>query len=353
MSGHTPEESMLAWIADQQRDTEPFAPDPAVDQAPADVPPQRTEPEPPQHDEEPPPSEVPPKPTAPPRPLPAILKPPAEAARRDNWILRLLHPDKDEKAVQDIEPDCTHPRVVPVNNIYGDPIAQLCLVCDEQLDLPADEESGEPLAPSVKADVGKKAKAAPARRSRRHGPVPMGGGVAKPKTPGGATVKKGRRSRIKPALFTGSAAAVGYAFGLVQLLGVYLPVAEQAAVGMVGLLLAVAGGWGAWRLFGRPEIARIFPVPILARVLATLGAAELCRRMAPAPVDWLNDHGQQWGLGASAVSLLLTAGGMCVGLWWLIDSRVRHKPLLFRWLARIPLASALLATALYAPGTTR
>lgn len=351
MSRRTPEESMLAWIAEQQEEVARPAAGPAEDSAPADLPPQRTAP--PQDAEQPTAPEVPPKPTAPPKPLPAILKPPAEAARRDSWILRLLHPDKGEESTEGGEPGCTHPRVVPVNNIYGDPIARLCLVCDEQLELPAGEESGEALARPVKADAGKKLKAVPGRRPRRRGPVPVGGGVANPKMPGGATVRKGRRSRIKPALFTGSAAAVGYAFGLVQLLGVYLPIAEQAAVSMVSLLLAVAGGWGAWRLFGRPEVARIFPVAALARVLATLGAAELCRRMAPAPVDWLNDHGQQWGLGASAVSLLLTAGGMCVGLWWLIDSRVRHKSLLFRWLARIPLASALLATALYAPGTTR
>ncbi|MCX5285934.1 hypothetical protein [Streptomyces sp. NBC_00198] len=239
--------------------------------------------------------------------------------------------------------------MVPVEDGYGEVVARLCLVCDEQLDPPPSAESDEqPVRPTTAGTKGKP-KAGSRRGARLRGPVPVGDRAPKPK----ATVKRGRRSRLKPAFFTGSAAAVGYGFGLVQLLGVYLPVAEQAAVGMVSLLLAVVGGWGAWRLFGRPEIGRIFPVPILARILATLGAAELCRRMAPAPVDWLNDHGQQWGLGASAVSLLLTAGGMCVGLWWLIDSRVRHKSLLFRWLARIPLASALLATALYAPGTTR
>ncbi|MET7746172.1 hypothetical protein [Streptomyces sp. NPDC005385] len=352
MSRRTPEESMLAWIADQQRDTEPFVLEQAVDPADIDLPPQRTEPGQPQHAEEPTAPEVPPKPTSPPKPLPAILKPPAEAARRDSWILRLLHPDKADERATASEPGCSHPRVALVPDLYGDTVAQLCLVCDEQLDAPAAEEAGEQPAPA--ADTGTKKKpSASGRRSPLRRPAPGGGAGANSKTPNGTTVKKGRRSRIRPALFTGSAAGVGYAFGLVQLLGVYLPVAEQAAVGMVSLLLAVAGGWGAWKLFGRPEIARIFPVPSLARVLATLGAAELCRRMAPAPVDWLNDHGERWGLGASAVSLLLTAGGMCVGLWWLIDSRVRHKSRLFRWLARIPLASALLASALYAPGINR
>ncbi|MEW2164388.1 hypothetical protein AB0912_15550 [Streptomyces sp. NPDC007084] len=343
MTGRTPEEAWADWDAQQERKQ--------------DVPP--TEPAPPAEPQNPalpatpsnPPKPTVP-PTVPPRPLPTVLKRPAETKARESWIIRLLHPEKADEAAAEREPECSHPRAVPVNNIYGETIAQLCLVCDEQLDPPASEEADEQPAPPAEAGAKKKPKA-PGRGTQLRRPVSLGGGASKIKAPDGATVKKGRRSRIKPALFTGSAAAVGYGFGLVQLLGVYLPVAEQAAVGTVSLLLAVAGGWGAWRLFGRPEIGRIFPVPSLARVLATLGAGELCRRMAPAPVDWLNDHGQQWGLGASAVSLLLTAGGMCVGLWWLIDSRVRHKPLLFRWLARIPLASALLATALYAPGNTR
>ncbi|MFJ8006112.1 hypothetical protein [Streptomyces fagopyri] len=273
--------------------------------------------------------------------------------RRRSWILRLLHKDQEQEE-QPARPVCEHRRVELVQStVTGETLAQLCLDCDAQFEPPDEDEPApgpEQEQPKEPAGKGKRErKAAPRGRRPSAGPARSGPKPATP-TPGTPGV---RRSRFKPAFFTVSAAATGWAFGLVQLLGVYLPVAEQAATGMVGLLLALAGGYGAWRLFGRPEIARIFPFAVLARVLAAVGAAELCRRMAPAPVAWLNDHGQGAGLGASAVSLLITAGGMCGGLWWLIDRRVRHHPLLVRWLARIPLASALLATGLYTPGINR
>jgi len=70
-------------------------------------------------------------------------------------------------------------------------------------------------------------------------------------------------------------------------------------------------------------------------------------------VTWLNQHGTAWGLGPEAASLLLTAGGMCGGLWWAIDRRTRTWHWTARWLLRVPLASALLAVAVYAPGPTR
>jgi hypothetical protein len=152
--------------------------------------------------------------------------------------------------------------------------------------------------------------------------------------------------------FNGTAAALGYGLGLVPLLGSVLPAAEQGAVHMLSLVTATTGGYAAWWVTRFPAVTKILPHPPVSRVILVAGAAALGQQMAPLPVAWLNAHGERWGLGPSAVSLLLTAGGMCTGLWWLIDRRVRHWHWLARWIVRVPLASAVLATGLYAPGVT-
>ncbi|MEU1800876.1 hypothetical protein [Streptomyces sp. NPDC019937] len=177
-----------------------------------------------------------------------------------------------------------------------------------------------------------------------------------PARKGKAAKKPGKKRRaaddrsLRVIAFNGVAAGVGWGLGLVPVFGQWLPVAEQAATGMLGLALAVGGAVGAWTLTGHPAVRPLLPYAPIARTLATLGAAEIGRRWAPVPVAWLNEQGTEWGLGASAVSLLLTAGGMCGGLWWAVDRRARAWHWTARLVVRIPLASALLATALYAPG---
>ncbi|MFE6551687.1 hypothetical protein ACFVHS_25255 [Streptomyces sp. NPDC057746] len=150
--------------------------------------------------------------------------------------------------------------------------------------------------------------------------------------------------------FNLSAAGVGYGIGLVPILEGFLPAAEDGAIGMFQLGSAVTAGFATWWVTGFPGVRTILPVQSVTRLLVTAGAAEVGRRLAPAPVAYLNEFGTRWGLGPDAISLLLTAGVMCGGLYWLIDRRTRGLNLLGRWLLRIPLASALLATALYAPG---
>lgn len=157
---------------------------------------------------------------------------------------------------------------------------------------------------------------------------------------------------MKVIMFNLTAGGVGYGVGLVDTLGRFLPAAENGAVGMLSLFTAAGGAWAAWRCTRPDAVQRILPIPPLSRTVIAAGAAEIGRRFVPVPVDWLNATGQRWGLGADAVSLLLTAGAMCGGLWWFIDRRTRHWHWSARWLFRIPLASALLATGLYAPGTT-
>lgn len=152
-------------------------------------------------------------------------------------------------------------------------------------------------------------------------------------------------------IFNLSAGGVGYVAGLVPLFGSFLPAAEHGATGMFELLIAAAGAYGAWWVTRFPAVRAVFKekTPML-RVAAIAVAATVGSGLAPVPVAWLNAHGEKFGLGPSAISLLLTAGSMCGGLWWLIDRRTRAWHWTARWLFRIPLASALLATALYAPG---
>ncbi|MFI2434700.1 hypothetical protein [Streptomyces sp. NPDC018693] len=158
-----------------------------------------------------------------------------------------------------------------------------------------------------------------------------------------------RRMRI--VAFNGTAAGLGWSLGLVDLFAAYLPVAEQAAVGTFGLVLAAGGGWGAWKFTGTDAVRGVFKEKTpLVRPIVTAGAAEIGRQLAPVPVEYLNAYGQEWGLGPSSASLLLTAGGICGGLWWFIDRRIRHWHWTCRWLFRVPLASGLLACLPYSSG---
>ncbi|MEU6595330.1 hypothetical protein ABZ923_40090 [Streptomyces sp. NPDC046881] len=157
--------------------------------------------------------------------------------------------------------------------------------------------------------------------------------------------------RLRIVAFNGTAAGLGWSLGLVDLFAAYLPVAEQAAVGTFGLVLAAGAGWGAWKFTGTSAVRSVFQdKTVLVRPIVTAGAAEIGRQLAPVPVQYLNAYGQEWGLGSSSASLLITAGGICGGLWWFIDRRIRHWHWTCRWLFRVPLASALLACLPYSSG---
>lgn len=153
--------------------------------------------------------------------------------------------------------------------------------------------------------------------------------------------------RLRILLFNGTAAAVGYAAGLVGMVKEYLPAAEQAATGVFGFALAVVAGWLAWKVLGNDTVQHVLPYAPIARLLGVAAAAEVARRLAPVPVAYATAYGQEYGLGPSAISLLLTAGGICGGLWWAIDRPLRHHHWAVRWFFRIPLASALLACVPY------
>ncbi|MEU7323358.1 hypothetical protein ABZ682_22825 [Streptomyces griseoviridis] len=150
--------------------------------------------------------------------------------------------------------------------------------------------------------------------------------------------------RMRIVLFNATAAGLGWSLGLVGVFAAYMPVAEQAATGTFAFALATAGAVTAWKVAGAEAVRTVFKdTTIYLRCLATVGAAEVGRSLAPIPVAYLNRYGQEWGLGPSAISLLITAGGICGLLWWFIDRHIRHWPWLCRWLCRVPLASALIA----------
>lgn len=156
--------------------------------------------------------------------------------------------------------------------------------------------------------------------------------------------------RLLAIAFNASAAATGYGLGLVTWLERLLPAAQTAAPGVLGAVLAVGGGWCAWRLSSTSAVRHVLPYPAISRIILTVAAAELGRRLAPAPVAWLTHHGAPYGLDPAATALLLTCGALSAALWWCCDRPARRWPPAVRWAARIPLASVFLAAALYAPG---
>ncbi|MEV6738655.1 hypothetical protein AB0N14_17670 [Streptomyces sp. NPDC051104] len=279
-----------------------------------------------------------PAPTSPPS------VPPSQPRVPDWW-------NTERPALDELQDDGPQVLVEPDDSAPGDePEDAEGESADEDDDNPDDDED---------TPAGTSAKRSRKRRTRRSPAVPSpapGGPVQK--VPAG-TKRSAVRSRFTAAsddrgmriiAFNLSAAGVGYGVGLVPMLEEFLPAAEHGAVGIFQLVSSAAAGYGAWWVTRFPAVRRILPVPPVSRAVIIAGAAEIGRRLAPVPVAYLNHYGTQWGFGPNAISLLLTAGGMCGGLYWLVDRRTRTWHWLGRWVVRIPLASALLATALYAPG---
>ncbi|MEW2568375.1 hypothetical protein [Streptomyces sp. NPDC047070] len=150
--------------------------------------------------------------------------------------------------------------------------------------------------------------------------------------------------RLRIVAFNGTAAGVGKLVGFYDVIAAYLPFAEKAALGTFGLVLAAGVGYGTWVVTGHSAVRAVFQerTPLL-RVVVTPAFAEIGRRLAPAPVQWLNEYGQEWGLGPNAISLLVTAGGIGGVLYWFIDRRTRRWHWLPRWIFRIPLATVVVA----------
>lgn len=251
----------------------------------------------------------------------------------------LGRPARTTRAASPAEPDCAHEHTVPVHaQPYGELVAMLCLDCDEQLPVP------EPADDTTEAEKEPVPAAPVPRTSPRRGPVPVS------KRPQRRSPVAVGRSYVRPIVFTLSAGLFGYSVGLVDVFGRFLPAADHSATGAVGTFLALGGGYTAWRLLGWPGVAGIIPAGIVGRAIAAVTVAAVAPGLAPDVVQILNQYGAYVGLNAAAVALLAASTCLVGGLYWLVDRRFRAMPGPVRWLVRIPLASAALAVALYAPG---
>ncbi|MFJ4627134.1 hypothetical protein [Streptomyces sp. NPDC088847] len=209
------------------------------------------------------------------------------------------------------------------------------------------QDEKDPVEDDVQDDEEQKQPAVPPTPTGPIAKVPAGARpVRKMLRPGGGAQSAKDDPSLRITVFNLSAAGVGFMTPLAGIVNKYLVVAEQAAQGIFALVLALAGGAGAWWLTRHPAVHKILPYTFVSRPLIIAGAAEVGRRMAPIPVAWLNENGQEWGLGPSAVSLLITSGGICALLWWLIDRKLRPFHWVVRWLFRIPLATAVVCTLL-------
>ncbi|MFJ4787595.1 hypothetical protein [Streptomyces sp. NPDC088794] len=217
---------------------------------------------------------------------------------------------------------------------FGDFVAMICLVCDEQLPAPEPQDDGDPPGEQAPADAS----------PRAQGRVPTSR-PAQPRRPAAVG-----RSYVRPILFTLSAGLFGWSVGLVDAMGALLPAADHGAPGAVGAALALGGGYGTWRVLSLPGVASIVPAGIVGRAIATVFVASVMPGLTPDLVQVLDHYGAYIGLDSSAVALLAAASAMVGGLYWLVDRRFKAMPLPVRWLVRVPLASALVAVVLYSPG---
>ncbi|MGX1513993.1 hypothetical protein [Streptomyces collinus] len=215
----------------------------------------------------------------------------------------------------------------------------------------AEEPVEQPVKEDSDGDQEEPAEEAPAAQS-----APPPGRITKILPKAKSSKGMGKSAKDDPSLritvFNLSAAALGYGLSLAPVVEGYLAAAEHAARGVFELVLALAGMVAGWKLAGHRAVQAILPgsirgiptPPILWQTGAAAGAAEFGRRQAPLAVDWLNQHGQAWGLGPNAVSFLIVSGGIAFALWWFIDRKLRRFHWTARWICRVPLATAVVVT---------
>lgn len=77
------------------------------------------------------------------------------------------------------------------------------------------------------------------------------------------------------------------------------------------------------------------------------GAAGYAFGLTPTLGGWIADCGRDYSISGA----LVLGGGICLGIAAFWDRRTRHWYWPLAWIARIPLASAVTALALYAPAS--
>lgn len=160
--------------------------------------------------------------------------------------------------------------------------------------------------------------------------------------------------RLRWAAFNATAAGAGFTAiwslagdpmaGVDYMARLTISVPQLAAAALtVG---AAYAGWRGVALIGLHKLPGIFGPG--ARVAGVIGPALWGQGTAPQVRDVM-DALEPW---ATLLSPLLAAGPFAVACWWGLDRRAAaaHLILPVRWIARIPLATVVVSSLLYAPG---
>lgn len=158
---------------------------------------------------------------------------------------------------------------------------------------------------------------------------------------------QGPHQRLRWLAFNASAAAVGHlAMWSVTgdpMAGVHLVARLSASVPQLGR--AVLTGVAAWAGWKGAHLVRLHRLPggPAACAAAALGAALWGQGTAPL-LDDVMAVTQPW---SGLLAPLLVVGPLAGTCWWALDRRAADLRPPVRWLARIPLATLALSSALY------
>ncbi len=236
---------------------------------------------------------------------------------------------------EDDQPPCEHPEPLQVSDCYGELVAQFCPDCDAQLLVDDDDDDDEP-ADDELADTGAKK---PKKRK-------------KGKKSQSSDKSDDPNSRLPWLAFNATAAGAGHLAiwslagdpmaGVTYIARMTISV-PQIAAGAVTLGAAVFA-WKTARLIGLHQLPGL--LGMAARPVAALGAAAWGQGTAPLITD-LMSLAHPW---STMLAPLLAVGPVAVACWWGLDRNVTKSLMPVRWVARIPLATVVLSSALYAPG---
>lgn len=156
--------------------------------------------------------------------------------------------------------------------------------------------------------------------------------------------------RLRWLAFNASAAAAGHlAIWSVTgdpWAGVHLVARLSTSVPQLGrAVLTGAAAWAGWKGARLIHLSRL-PGGAALCIGAALGAALWGQGTAPLIADVMA-VAHPW---STLLAPLLATGPLAAGCWWLLDSRTAKVRAPICWFARIPLATVVLSSALYAPG---
>lgn len=164
------------------------------------------------------------------------------------------------------------------------------------------------------------------------------------------TTDSGPNPRLRWLAFNGAAAAAGHlAIWSVTgdpMAGAHLVARMTTSVPQLGrTVLTGVAAWAGWK---GARIIRLHRLPYGAATCtaAALGAALWGQGTAPLITDVMTVT-HPW---STLLAPLLAVGPLAAACWWLLDRHATKAAAPIRWLARIPLATVALSSALYAPG---